>query len=168
MEGRGGGGVCLPTSEFCFMSLFDWPISKKFWRFPSTIVVTPNLETYKSQYWPTYVGFKRTMLGEHMGTKVTHYWEHVGEPIGNLMWTWWEHDENTLGTQKAQHLSTLPPQEKEIWLYWVHVASPHLLNRIYNPNCVHGLILLHKKVTYSYSPSLPPPHMDGQTIPWQN
>jgi hypothetical protein len=116
------------------MSLFDWPISKKFLRFPSTKVFTPNLETYKSQYRPTYVGFKRTMLGEHIGQSDTLL-------LGTCWGTHWELDENTW-EHKRPNTSPPSPHEKEFWLYWVHVASPHLLSRIYNPNCVHGLFCM--------------------------
>jgi len=101
----------------CRMTYYEplWLVHLKkvleLWRFPSTKVFTPNLETYKSQYQPTYVGFKRTMLGEHMGQSETLLgtcWVTHWELDVNTMGTWWEHIGNTKGPTPLH-----PPHKKK-------------------------------------------------------
>ncbi len=62
---------------------------------------------------PNDIFFKFLMLclGQSIWHKVSCYWEHVEEHIvnlGSILRTYWELDENTLGTKKSKISITLP------------------------------------------------------------
>jgi hypothetical protein len=51
------------------LSLFDWLIMIRFGNSPILEIFTPNIETCKSQYSPTNINSKKTMLRKTYGTK---------------------------------------------------------------------------------------------------
>jgi hypothetical protein len=48
--------------------------------------------------WPTYLGENGRTLGKTYGIKVRRCWEH---PLGNTLGTYWESDEDPLGTSEC-------------------------------------------------------------------
>jgi len=94
---------------FLAMTLFDLLITEMSW---ISQLFTGNTWKQKSQYWPRYIGSKRTLLGKAYGIKWGAFgnilgnalgtWWTCWEHIGNLMWTQWVLDGNTLRTKNIQ------------------------------------------------------------------
>lgn len=106
-----------------------------FWRGwgegPCGFLVLGKEEVDWFQYWPSFIGSKRTMLGKLYGTKWGANWEHVGNPLGKL-----------IGTTKIPKMHPHPqqplltlPKRKKIGPPWVHAGSPNWPPRISMPTC---------------------------------
>jgi hypothetical protein len=88
---------------FLAMTLFDLLITETSW---ISQFFTGNAWKNKSQYWPGYIGSKRTLLGKAYGIK----WGAFGNILGNALGTWWtcwEHIENLMRTQWGLDGNTL-------------------------------------------------------------
>jgi len=86
------------------MSLFDWPITKKFWSFG----VSPNqrfslsVENCLNSSFLAHITYKwMTFEAKDISDKVRCYWECLGEPFKNLIRTQWEYFANRKNPQKS-------------------------------------------------------------------